>query len=71
MSECVLSELGAYNLLQARPCLVADLLCVAAGTTIRVYSVLSGMVLTQRFFSARKQKFPILSEYSLFFFVKP
>ena len=42
MSECVLSELGAYNLLQARPCLVADLLCVAAGTTIRVYSVLSG-----------------------------
>ena len=43
MSECVLSELGAYNLLQARPCLVADLLCVAAGTTIRVYSVLSGI----------------------------
>ena len=66
MSECVLSELGAYNLLQARPCLVADLLCVAAGTTIRVYSVLSGMAFIQRVVSL-KQIFGILSEYSRFF----
>ena len=46
MSEFVLSELGAYNLLQCRPCLVADLLCVAANSTVRVYSVLSGQLVT-------------------------
>jgi len=44
MSEFALAALGAYNLLESRPCLVADLLCLAAGETIRVYSVLSGQL---------------------------
>ena len=33
-----LKELGGYSLLQCKPCLVKDLLCVAVGETIRVYS---------------------------------
>ena len=35
---CHLKELGGYSLLQCKPCLVKDLLCVAVGETIRVYS---------------------------------
>ena len=32
------SELGGYSLLQCRPCLVGDFVCIAAGNSIRVYS---------------------------------
>ena len=44
VETCHLREIGGYSLFQCRPCLIADLLCVAADNTIRVYSVLSGQL---------------------------
>ena len=31
-------QTGGYSLLQCRPCLVGDYICIAAGNSIRVYS---------------------------------
>jgi len=39
--EYFVTQMGGHSVLQCRPCLVGDFICLAAGNSIRVYSVYS------------------------------